>query len=876
MKTLLSLIFACVLRLRYRIFIDGLKTVKKNSEQDDRPILFLPNHQALIDPVLVMSLLYRSFAPKPLADAQQTSQPLVQRLMDWLEAIRIPDVKVSGKQVREEVFAGIEEVIAALKRGEHILLYPAGQICRGPIEVIGGNSGAATVIQAVPEVRIVLVRIRGLWGSRFSRAQGIPSLFRDWPRLLLTLLLNGIVCMPRRRVSLLFVEPDNFPRRGSKKEINSYLEEFYNQDAEKQSIVPLYWWQGSTPIHPDETQPEFISQDTSTIPERTRRLVLNKLKELSGIEKIQEEDKLAADLGLDSLVLAEFGAWLQQEFGLAAENLEVLHTVADCILAAGGIMPTLAGTRLRPVSAAWFSQEETARPLQIPAGETIAEVFLAQAKKHPDQVILSDQLRGDASWRKIIRAIFALLPEIKQLPGQRLGIMLPASVTGAITWLTVLFSGKEPIMVNWTTMQYSLDRLGVQQVLTARALTAKLSAQGVQLNQVGVTWVYLEDIAAGLGLGRKLAALVKSRLSWRQLRKAQPAENAAILFTSGSEARPKAVPLSHANFLANLRDFNQVLSLKSTDKLLGILPIFHSLGLAGTVILPLCAGLRTVYWPNPTEGPLLARMIHAYKTSLLLSTPSFLSGILRSSRPEQLASLRLVFTGAEKCPEQLFTALQEYCPQAVLCEGYGVTECSPVISVNSPEAPEAGTLGKPLPSMQYLIVHPESGEAVAPGETGRLLVRGPNVFSGYLGEAPSPFVAAEGLTWYDTGDLVCERRGVLVFVGRLKRFVKLAGEMVSLPAIEQVLEAHYAPTAEEGQILAVMAMEQADQQPELILVITRASQREEVNQALRTAGLSPLHNIRRVQQVESIPLLGSGKIDYPSIQCLLQEVPKKI
>jgi long-chain-fatty-acid--[acyl-carrier-protein] ligase len=746
------------------------------------------------------------------------------------------------------------------------------------LEKIGGNSGAATVIHAVPEARIILVRIRGLWGSRFSRAQGIPSLFKDWPRLLLALLLNGIFCMPRRKVSLLFIEPDNFPRRGTKKEINRYLEEFYNQDADKQSHVPLYWWQGRHAIHPDESQPEFISQDTRKIPESTRRLVLEKIRTLAGVETLQEEDRLASDLGMDSLILAEFGVWLQQEFGVAAENLEVLQTVADCILAAGGIMPTLAGQSLHPVSAAWFNQAAAPQPLEIPPGASIPEVFLAQAQKNPDQVILSDQLRGDATWRKIIMAIFALLPDIQQSPGQRLGLMLPASVSAAISWLTVLFSGKEAVMVNWTsgpsTMQYSLHSLGVQQVLTARALTDKLTAQGIRWDQVDVTWLYLEDIAAGLGPGRKLSAWVKSRLSWRQLRRAKLAENAAILFTSGSEARPKAVPLSHANFLSNLRDFNQVLSLHSTDRLLGILPIFHSLGLAGTVILPLCAGLRTVYWPNPTEGALLARMIRAYKTTLLLSTPSFLSGILRSTRPDLLHSLRLVFTGAERCPEQVFTALQEYCPQAVLCEGYGVTECSPVISVNSPEAPQKGTLGSPLPSIEYRIVHPESGQEVEPGERGRLLVRGPNVFSGYLGEAPSPFVASKGLFWYDTGDLVLERNRVLIFAGRLKRFVKLAGEMISLPAIEQALETFSAPAAEEGQSLAVMAVEHPEQQPELVLVTTRARQREEVNQAIRAAGLSPLHNIRRIQQVEAIPLLGSGKIDYPGIQALLQGTEK--
>jgi long-chain-fatty-acid--[acyl-carrier-protein] ligase len=352
------------------------------------------------------------------------------------------------------------------------------------------------------------------------------------------------------------------------------------------------------------------------------------------------------------------------------------------------------------------------------------------------------------------------------------------------------------------------------------------------------------------------------------LYQAEVAENAAILFTSGSEARPKSVPLTHANFLANALDFAQILSLSSNDRLLGILPVFHSLGLAGTVILPLCTGLRTVYWPNPTEGVQLARMIGAYGATSLITTPTFLHGILRAGKPDLLHSLRLIFSGAEKCPDHVFSALEEKCPQAVLCEGYGVTECSPVIAVNSPDAPQLGTVGRILASMEYVLLDPETGEPVSIGKNGRMLVRGPNVFSGYLGDAPSPFVDFDGKYWYDTGDLMFERDGVLVFAGRLKRFVKMGGEMISLPAIEQVLEAHY-PTG-EGLVLAVAAT--ADEHhPELVLITVLETDRQEANQAIRDAGLSPLHNIRIVRQVEEIPLLGTGKTDYTSISGIVNE-----
>jgi acyl-CoA synthetase (AMP-forming)/AMP-acid ligase II/1-acyl-sn-glycerol-3-phosphate acyltransferase len=872
MKTLLRLCIACLLRLRYRIHVTGLREIKKSRRKDRRPILFLPNHQALIDPVIIMSLLHGSFAPRPLADEQQTSHPLFRWLMVQLRAIRIPDLSTKGQQAREQVFAGIEEVIAALKRGDSVLLYPSGRISRGNLEVIGGNSGAANIVHAVPEARIVLVRLRGLWGSRFSRARGLPSLLGDLGKLMLAVLANCIFFMPRRRVELEFTEADDFPRRADKTALNRYLEDFYNRKPDRHSEVPLFWWQGYAPIYHDEALPEFSDKDTSKIPASTRQLVLGKLQQLAGTKDIGESDSLSADLGLDSIVLAEFGAWLQQEFGVAADNLEVLKTVSDCILAAGGIMPTLAGAELKPVSAGWFVQAEE-RTLTMPEGANIAELFLNQAKRNPDQIILSDQIRGDTTWRQLIMSVFALLPQIAALPGQRVGIMIPGSVSAAICWLTVVFSGKEPVLVNWTSgtvnMKHSLGVVGATQVITVRPLTSKLATQGIALDEVGVSWLYLEDIAAGITAGQKLAALLKSRLSWKLLRSAKIAENAAILFTSGSEARPKAVPLTHANFLANLRDFAQVLSLSSNDRLLGILPVFHSLGLAGTVILPLCSGLRTVYWPNPTEGAMLARMTAAYGTTALIATPTFLQGMLRAAKPEQLQSLRLIGTGAEKCPEHVFADLNEKCPQTILCEGYGVTECSPMVTLNSLSDPRPGTIGKVLPSMCYVLLDVETGQPTAADKNGRLLVRGPNVFGGYIGEAKSPFVEFDGQQWYDTGDLMFERDGVLVFAGRLKRFVKIGGEMISLPAIEQALEAYY--PAGEGPILAVAASGD-EQHPELVLLTTLNTDRQEANQAIRAAGLSPLHNIRLVKQVEAIPLLGSGKTDYTAIGRMVKEM----
>jgi long-chain-fatty-acid--[acyl-carrier-protein] ligase len=421
------------------------------------------------------------------------------------------------------------------------------------------------------------------------------------------------------------------------------------------------------------------------------------------------------------------------------------------------------------------------------------------------------------------------------------------------------------------TLLHGLELTGVQAVLTVKPLVARLRQQGLDLAGVEERFVYLEDLGAGLGTGAKLWALLQGYLWWGSLRSAETSEVAAILFTSGSESLPKAVPLTHANILAELRDVLSLVgdTVSGRDRLLAVLPPFHSFGLAADVVLPLVAGLPAVYHPNPTEGPALAQTLAAYRATAVLATPTFLAGMLRAATKEQAASLRLAVTGAEECPPRVYQLLEERCPQALLLEGYGITECAPVVSLNLPEDPRPNTLGRLLPSLEHALVSVETGQPVDDDVPGLLLLRGPTVFPGYLGEAPDPFVEHAGQRWYRTGDLVRRSAdGVFTFCGRLKRFVKVGGEMISLPAVEAVLQKAF-PGGEEGPSLAVVAT--ADERPELVLFATVAIDRQQANAALQQAGLSPLHNLRRLERLESLPLLGTGKTDYRSLQAMLEQ-----
>lgn len=539
------------------------------------------------------------------------------------------------------------------------------------------------------------------------------------------------------------------------------------------------------------------------------------------------------------------------------------------MLAASGQIMKKDETKKTVVPSTWF--EGSSEKLTFKPSIKLTDIFLAQAQKSPKKIIMADKLSSTRRYRDILSAIFLLKPIFEQSKGDRIGIMLPASTSAGIVYLAALFSGKTPVMFNWTVgiknIRHGIEATGVSEIVTASPLVNRIEQQGVRLTGLGVRWQYLDKIISETKIHTKLLSIIKAATMRKSLSRIAVPDTAAILFTSGSESKPKAVPLSHRNIIANLTDFSGILNLNEETRLLGMLPPFHSLGLVGTIILPLCIGLRTVYHANPTESITLAQTIKSYSVSMVIGTPTFLNGILNAGTREQLQSLRLLFTGAEKCPDRVRNKLQDLCPAATLCEGYGITECSPLVSINSPEKNKPGTIGAVLSSIEYAIVDPEIKKRVIPGEKGLLLLRGPNIFSGYLNDTSGKgFVEFEHKRWYNSGDFVSEHNETfLTFCGREKRFVKLGGEMISLPAIETVLLQRFGSSHDDGPPLAVEAAP-GDGHPEIVLFSTLPIEREDANGAIRKSGLSALYNIRKVEKVEEIPVLGTGKTDYKRLQ----------
>lgn len=888
-----------LLGLRYRIRVEGLEELRR----DRRPILFLPNHPALIDPVILYALLGGEFRPRPLADAAQAAKPGVRTILRLLHAVIIPDIRRDGRNAQAAVQAGLDAVADALRQGENVLFYPSGRVTLTGAEDLGGNSGVRLIRAAAPETRLVLIRSRGLWGSSFSRARGpLPPLGGALLRGCGWLAANLLFFMPRREVHITVAEPDLSPTLAAPQEtpeqrhaLNRALEDFYNAappDPRVALDVPRHFLQSRTPRvlpAPPAAASPHREQRLAAVPPQVREAVYAFLQRETGIRDLADSMRLSGDLGVDSLALTDLSLWMEETFGHGVERLDALNTVGDCLLAAAGLLEVEEAPVVIPTG--WFADADSLEPLRVPGGATIPDIVLRQLRRTPRRPIVADRA-ASLDYHGLALKALALSAALRRLPvpadendqSQTIGIMLPAAPAAAVTWLAVLLAGKTPVMCNWTTgeqnLRHGLESTRTTYVLTSRQLLSRLEAQGFQAEATGASWVALKDLAAGLTLRDKLTAAVLSRLPGLISTRRVP-ETAAILFTSGSESRPKAVPLTHDNILANCRDIAAVLSVRRGDRMLGMLPPFHSLGLTGNIVLPLVFGLPIIYHPNPTEAGRLAALVRACRTTLLVSPPTFLEGMLRQAGPEDLRSLRLGFVGAEKCPDHVYAAFAAAAPHGVLCEGYGVTECAPVVSVNRPEHVVPGSIGTPLPSVAVAVVSEATPpERVPDGATGMLLVRGPNVFGGYLGQPEQPFVSFEGQSWYRTGDLVSRAAdGVLSFRGRLKRFVKIGGEMLSLPQMESVLTTAFAPRAghdgaadimEEGPFLAVESTpEESGTPPRIVLFTTLDISREAANAALRAAGLSGLFSVARVEQMQAIPVLGTGKIDYRALRTRL-------
>lgn len=496
---------------------------------------------------------------------------------------------------------------------------------------------------------------------------------------------------------------------------------------------------------------------------------------------------------------------------------------------------------------------------------------------------------------KLLGVAIAFAREIKKhTRKKRVGIILPPGKGGMIANLAVLFAGKIPVNLNFTSSQESI-RSCIKQADLDKFITADPFVRKVP----NFPWPPNRDL---IFVERVLPQIKKSVVKWVLLSKFLPAgvlakilklgksrdrDEAILLFTSGSSGAPKGVPLSHRNILANVCQFGKPLGLPDDSKILGSLPLFHSFGCTVTLWFPIIEGVNLVTYPSPLETKRLAELIHQHQIHLLLSTPTFLRGYMRRVEPEQLASLKLVVTGAEKLPENLAKSFEDKFGIRPM-EGYGLTETSPATNVNLPQyeseegrpaiaSLRSGSVGLPLAGIAVKITNPATDSDSTLDQSGIIWFKGANVFHGYLNQKElSNDVLVDG--WFKTGDVgKMDDDGMLFIEGRISRFSKIAGEMVPHEAVEAHINQVLALDNESERKIAVLGVPDEKKGEAIILISTisgTALEQEclDIRYKLMDLGIPSLWCPREIIAVKEIPVLASGKLDIKSCEALVEEL----
>ena len=859
-------------RFRYRVRVHGLEEVRRVQG----PLLILPNHPGYVDPPLLLSHLRIKQVIRPTVFSGIYRAPAFYPLMRLVNALEVPDLSEHSREAREQTLSVIDSIVSGVQRGESYLIYPSGRVQRQEQERIGGARAAAEAIQRCPQATIVLVRTQGIWGSMFSYAYTGRRPHLGWAalRALGWVLANLVVFIPRRDVTITLQVLDRSKLPGlSREELNPFLDRWYFPDGfQKPTFVPYHFCFGPRDYH----FPEMAAAgqiDLAKIRPATVHAVNDLIEEHVGhaLEEDEKQADVALDrLGLDSLDRMDVALKIENRFGFHSDR--VGDTLGELWALAEGLV-TGSGEGPQPVPGAWDHSPRTIRPGEILA-ETIAEAFVRRALANPRAIAVADQMSGVLSYRKLLVAANLLGKRFDALEGRAVGVLLPASVAADLVYFGLHLVGKLPVILNWTTgpanLAHAVDVLGVRYVITSRKLIDRL---GIEV--AGAEYVFLEDLKAGIGKREALATLARAYLLpgrfLQGLPRPNPDEPAVVLFTSGSESTPKAVPLSHGNLISNARDALAVVIPSNADAMLGFLPPFHSFGLLGNILATVLGGIRVVHHPDPTDAKSLVHLTASYGATLLVTTPTFLGYMLALARPEDLRTLRLIITGAEKCPDSLFDKALQMAPQLKILEGYGITECSPIVSGNRPDRIKRGTVGQPMDQLEICVVDPDSHHPLPRNTTGMLLVHGPSVFHGYLNSSgPAPFLELDGRRWYVTGDLVqVDEQRYITFRGRLKRFLKAGGEMISLPALEEPFNQLYPPT-DQGPQVAVEGVETRDGRLIVLFALPELTLRQ-ANAVLAKAGFRGVMRIDDVTRVDRIPVLGTGKTDYKVLRRMVAE-----
>ncbi len=534
------------------------------------------------------------------------------------------------------------------------------------------------------------------------------------------------------------------------------------------------------------------------------------------------------------------------------------------------IDPSIQGHERRKAASAWM--QNLMYRLSF-AGydyeKTVFEAILQAAGLFGHKrIILEDIKREPFTYRQLLMRAFILGAVLRKdtQAGERVGVLMPNVAAGVVVYLSLLSLERVPAMLNYTTglqiLLKACETASIRTVYTSRqfieSANLKPLAEGLQQR---TQLVYLEDLRDRIGTKDKLIGLLRSRFPRAGYRPAaKPEDTATILFTSGSEGVPKGVALSHRNLLANFAQARSCIGFKPSDTIFNCLPLFHSFGLNIGCVLPLLGGCKIFLYTTPLHYRIIPELLYQTDATILFATNTFLKGYGQHAHSYDFKSLKYVLAGAEKLQDDTRRLWMEKFGIRIL-EGYGATECSPVISVNTPINNKPGSVGKLLPGMRAYLA-PIAG--IEHG--GRLVVSGPNVMSGYLlhgaGGSIHPPRTERGEGWYDTGDIATiDAEGYIELLGRAKRFAKIGGEMISLSAVEELATLTW-PDCNH----AALSMPDERKGEKIILISEReGADRKSFQKKARELGYGELYIPREVIAIRQLPVLGTGKTDYVAL-----------
>ncbi len=513
--------------------------------------------------------------------------------------------------------------------------------------------------------------------------------------------------------------------------------------------------------------------------------------------------------------------------------------------------------------------------------------FLDSARRNWGRPAMADSSGRDLTFGKtLVGALLFRRLVLKRCPAEKMiGVLLPPSVPSAVLNLGITLAGRVPVNLNYTsplqTMNAAIERCGIKTIFTSEKLLERFDlpkrAEMVMLEDVAKTISAMDKVVWGVIARLTPVSLLRRALIPRQV---TLDSLATVIFSSGSTEMAKGVMLTHRNIVSNVQAMVQAIDVDRYDCLLGVLPFFHAFGFTVGLWLPACAGFRVVFHTNPLESRTIGELCRKYGVTLMIGTPTFMLEYVRRCDPQDLASVRVPIAGAEKMRPEIADAFWEKF-HLDLVQGYGCTETSPVVSVETAGrrtqsqmgSLERGSVGRPMPGVAVRIVNPESFETLGPGREGMLLVKGPGVMAGYLGEPEQTRQVIWQDGWYVTGDIAkLDEDGFITITDRVSRFSKIAGEMVSHVYLEHVL--HGALGSMEQRLVVTSVPDEQKGERFVVLHLDLGMDVEELLKRVRSCGLPALWVPRREHffKVESLPLMGSGKLDLKQVRQTAQRL----